>query len=227
MKVVALLLISLAVTSFAADASLKNKLASLMTVQAQASDAVDSALQLLYDLVQAENDEQEAHTLRHEEEVRDGEAQIKHLTDVRDQIRQECDNGHEHVQFIVDEITDTNNHLAWIQERLNTLAQQRAQFEDARCESNSIFIQSLREHMDALEIIEFLRGDLAEWQAGQTGASLAQINSVADKLRIYSHLFEKNALKEFISLADPKSWEELTDGTTRRGTLKIFFFLIF
>jgi len=218
MKAIAvLLLICISASAFAADVSLKNKLSSLLTIQAEATDAVDSALQLLKDLVQAERDEQTQHEAIHADEVEKGEAQINHLTDVRDQIRKECDNGHEHVKFIDDEIADTNSHLEWIAGRVNTLANQRAQFEDARCEANSIFIQTLREHQDAFEVIAFLREDLQNWQAGHSTQSLAQVHSVVDKLKIYSHLFEESALKEFVALGDPKSWEELTDGTTRRG----------
>jgi len=186
-------------------------------MKAQASDAVDSALQLLYDLIQAEHDEQTHHDEVHAQEVIDGEAQIAYLLGVKNDIRAECDNGHEHLQFVLDEITDTQNHLLWIQGRVDTLHNQREQLEAARCESNAIFIQSIREHQDALDIIEWLRSDLVNWQNAESlGANFAQVTSLADKLKAYSHLFEKNALKEFLSLGDPKSWDELTDGTTRR-----------
>jgi chromosome segregation ATPase len=219
MRITALFLICLAATSFAASTDMKSKLASLLTVKAQASDAVDSALQLLYDLVQAEHDEQADHDVRHAEEIRVGDAQIAYLSDVKAQIRQECDNGHEHLQFILDEIHDTETHLAWIQGRVDTLNTQRQELADARCESNAIFVQTLREHNDAFEVIAWLRQDLANWQAAEdlnSHASLAQITNIADKLKAYSHLFDQSAIKEFAQLADPKAWEELTDGATRR-----------
>jgi hypothetical protein len=219
MRLTAIFLICLAVTSFAASSDMKSKMASLLTVKAQATDAVDSALQLLYDLIQAEHDEQADHDARHEEEIRVGEALIAQLTDVKFQIREECDNGHEHVQFIQDEITDTLTHIAWIQDRVDTLNRQRQDLADARCESNAIFVQTLREHSDAFEVIAFLRQDLANWQNTEdlkSQSSLVQVSNIADKLKIYSHLFNENALKQFVQLGDPKAWDELTDGTTRR-----------
>jgi len=217
--IAALLLLCITASALAAGADMKAQLAALLTAKAQANDAVDSALQLLYDLLQAEHDEQADHDARHEEEVRIGNEQISQLTDVKNAIRHECDNGHDHLKFIVDEITDSENHLVWIAGRVETLNRQREELEAARCESNAIFVQTLREHNDAFEVIAWLRADLANWQAAanlENESSFAQLTSVVDKLKAYSHLFNQNAINEFVQLGDPQTWDQLTDGATRR-----------
>jgi chromosome segregation ATPase len=194
---------------------MKNKLSALLAVKAQANDAVDSALSLLYDLLQQEHDEQAAHDTRHAEELERGHAQIAELTGIKNTIRTQCDNGHEHLAFIDGEIADSNNHISWVDDRVSTLNTQREDLAAGRCESNAIFVQTLREHNDAFEIIAWLRKDLANWNAA-ANAGFAQISNVADKLKLYSHLFNEQALNEFIQLGEPKTWEELTDQTTRR-----------
>jgi len=210
-----LLLICLVFSAFAAGADMKNKLSALLTVKAQANDAVDSALQLLYDLLQAEHDEQADHDARHAQELEDGHAQIAELTQIHNDIRQQCDNGHSHLDFIDGEINDSNNHIAWVDARVVTLNNQREELAAGRCESNAIFVQTLREHNDALEIIAWLRNDLNNWNVA-ANAGFAQINNVADKLKLYSHLFNEQALSEFLALGEPKGWDQLTDQTSRR-----------
>jgi len=194
---------------------MKMKLSALLTVKAQANDAVDSALQLLRDLVEQEHDEQTRHDAQHEEEVSTGLARISNLKDVEDSIRGQCDNGHAHLQFIDDEITDTNNHISWIDARVETLTTPREELAAGRCESNAIFVQTLREHTDALAIIEWLRTDLNNWNVA-ANTELLQVNNIADKLKLYSHLFNEQALNEFLQLGEPQTWGELTDQVTRR-----------
>jgi len=211
-----LLLICFAVSAFAAGSDMKMKLSSLLAIKAQSNDAVDSALGLLNDLLRAEHDEQAAHDASHAEELEAGHAQIAALTDIQSTIRGQCDNGHEHLDFVDKEIQDSHNHIDWIDGRVSTLNTQREELAAGRCESNSIFVQTLREHTDAFEIIAWLRNDLNNWNVAQN--SFVQVSNIADKLKLYSHLFNEQALNEFLALGEPKSWEDLTDQTTRRAS---------
>jgi len=219
MKVIATLaLFCIATQAFAATMDMKSTMAALMSVKVQAQDAVDDALNVLKDLIRAQQDEQAAHDASYAREKARIENTLAQLEDRRQRKRAECDDSKAHVDFVQDEITDTQSHLDFIAKRVATINQQRIDLHDGRCESNQVFIQSLREHRDALDVIDFLIQDLQTYQAElNAGASLAQVSSTVDKLRAFSYLFKTGTLNEFLQLADPKAEAELTDGTKQRS----------
>jgi len=52
-----------------------------------------------------------------------------------------------------------------------------------------LFVKSLKEHKDALLVIDLLIKDLAPY--ANKKVSFSQMNDVTDKLRMYSHLFNE------------------------------------
>jgi len=66
--------------------------------------------------------------------------------------------------------------------------------EEQRCVSNGIFVRTLKEHDDAIDVITMLREDLLPFAGNAEAPSaeeLAQVKSVTEKLAVYSHLFNE------------------------------------
>jgi hypothetical protein len=98
---------------------------------------------------------------------------------------------------------DSDDHLNWIQTRLETIAHKLVQLNVTRCEANQLFIQQLKEHQDALDAISILRVELDRTEAAGQAPVFAQTGeSFTNKLTEYEHLFEVNAMKEFFEAGD-------------------------
>jgi hypothetical protein len=117
------------------------------------------------------------------------------------------------------ELTDTVNYIAWIKSRKIEIARKLKTLGDQRCYSNAMFIKALKEHKDALDVIELLKQDLGGYASGKV--SLAQMSDVSDKLSAYSHLFQEAALNEFMELGRAKfSAATLKGGKSEARNLK-------
>jgi len=59
-----------------------------------------------------------------------------------------------------------------------------------RCYANGLFVKSLADHQDALNIVKLLKQDIAGFMTGSNAVELsATTTNIADKLSQYSHLF--------------------------------------
>lgn len=98
--------------------------------------------------------------------------------------------------------------------------------ENNRCEANGIFVRSLKEHDDAIKVVKLLKEDLAPFTSQPELIDLTQVNSVTDKLKAYSHLFNAQAIKEFAQLGqenvDPETaqWDTRADDN-KRGQIDV------
>lgn len=70
-----------------------------------------------------------------------------------------------------------------------------------RCFSNNLFVRSIKQHQDALAVIRVLKQDVSGYLTGAP-SSLAEVKveNVADKLKMYSTLFNQKALEQFVEL---------------------------
>jgi len=98
---------------------------------------------------------------------------------------------------------DSDDHLNWIHNRLDTIAAKLVQLNVTRCEANQLFIQQLKEHQDALDAIAILRTELDRTEAAGQAPVFAQTEGTfTNKLSEYEHLFEVNAMKEFFQSSE-------------------------
>merc|ERR1712084_194054 len=69
-----------------------------------------------------------------------------------------------------------------------------------------IFVTRCREHYEALTAVDLLKQDLQDWEAAGMPVSLAQIKELPsfNKLSAYTNLFKRQALDNFLSLADDR-----------------------
>lgn len=86
---------------------------------------------------------------------------------------------------------------------------------DEQCYSNQLFVRSIKMNQEALEVVRVLKQDVAGYIINGDSFELAQVNekvqSVADKLKIYSHLFADHELKSFLNLANHQEGEEVEE----------------
>lgn len=197
-----------------ANDNFSNKLTALLTMKTQAAGAIDTVLKLLHDLRQANVKEQKAADAQNVTDEREGRAQIANLTAIRDANLQILNDAKAHTLFIETELNDTIAYIDWIHKRKQEIHDKLADLADQRCYANAMFVKALKEHMDGLRVIRLLRHDLAGFTS--TGEiSLDQIKDISSKLSVYTHLFNQQAMKEFLQLTR-EGYED-----NSRGELKV------
>ena len=71
-----------------------------------------------------------------------------------------------HIVYLKNEITQTQKDIQSRKDRIAANARLLVQFKKERCENNLIFVKSLREHIEGIEVMGLLRGDIVEYFAG-------------------------------------------------------------
>jgi hypothetical protein len=199
-----IVLLCLSVSAFAAETNLSEKLGAMVTMTAKASDAVDAALQVLYDLRQANFDSQDVADAKNKTDQASCDSEIADLLAIADANKASGDATTAHRKFIEQEIADTIAYIEWIGNRRIDIDRKQVELMDQRCYSNGIFVRALKEHSDALAAIDILRNDMippAESREGGDDEELIQVKDATAKLASYKHLFNDQALKEFEQLA--------------------------
>lgn len=174
-------------------------LESMLMLRAQASGALDTVMSLLQDLKKANENERaewEGKNKTWEEKGKKMIAQMSEILSVNEKNYQE---SVEHRQFIDREIQDTEEHIEWIEHRFIDIQRKLEELGVQRCRSNAIFVNSLKQHSDGLKALKIIQGEI---QAMQANGELTELHSVTDRLRSYEHLFEKEAISNFLQLAN-------------------------
>jgi len=68
-----------------------------------------------------------------------------------------------HIKWLLNEIKETNNAIKNRQDRIAANLLLLEQFKKERCENNLLFVKSLREHIEGIEIMSLLRADIVEY----------------------------------------------------------------
>lgn len=202
------LLFIIAISLVSADRfkdKLNAKVSSLLQSKAKAMDAVDTVLNLLNDLRQSNINEQATADTSNATQEAEGTQQIDELSSIRDKMNQALSDASTHRQWVETQLTDTKNYIQWIIKRQTDVLTQLEQLSDHRCYSNAMFVKALKEHNDAVKVIAALITDLQ--LQGNSGADVVaepQLHSITNKLKEYTSLFNKDALKSFLALASSK-----------------------
>jgi hypothetical protein len=214
MRTLAILLVAcLAVSAFAGKASDMTKATS------KATDAVDAALQVLYDLRQANVDAQDQKDAENRTNQENCDNEIADLYRISDINKEHGDQTTAHRKYIEKEIADSRAYIEWINSRRADISRRETELQDQRCYSAQIFVRSLKENDDAIEAINLLRNDLfaaidrKTADNGDDEAALAQVGEATKKLAKYKHLMNEQALTAFNQLANMED-EESDDEET-------------
>ena len=181
---------------------LNAKVSSLLQAKSKAMDAVDTVLSLLNDLKQSNVNEQATADTNNATQEAEGLQQINELTSIRDRMNQALNDATSHRVWVETQLTDTKNYIQWILKRQNDVLNQLDELSEHRCYSNAMFIKALKEHNDAIKVIAALIADLkAQQNSGGDVVAQTQLHSITNKLREYTSLFNKDALKSFLALS--------------------------
>ena len=212
-----LVLLTLSVSVLAEETKFRNKLTSLLNMKSKAVDAVDSALQLLRDLKQANFDAQAAADEVNRTQEEENGKLIADLTTIADANKATGDDATNHRKHIEDEIQGTQEYLVWINNRRTEINRKREALREHRCYANMAFVKALKEHDEALEVVRWLKEDLdAIVNDAASMIDLSAIKNSAKKLGAYTQLFNSQAMQKFAQLSedvDPESgeWDEGAD----------------
>lgn len=69
----------------------------------------------------------------------------------------ECSALSDYIQKLVDDSQDSEDHIDWIDQRMEDNAAKLENLKEKRCEANLLFVEGLMEHRQALEAIQILR----------------------------------------------------------------------
>jgi hypothetical protein len=102
-------------------------------------------------------------------------------------------------EWVDNEYKNAGDYIVWAQGRIAEIDRRSTELEEFRCFSNGLFVRSIKQHQDALGVIRLLKQDVSGYLTG----SLAEIKveNVADKLKMYSTLFNQKAMEQFVELA--------------------------
>jgi len=149
------------------------------------------------------------------------------LTWIADSNKAVGDESTAHRKHIENEIQVTAEYLAWINNRRIDINKRRETLREQRCYANLMFVKALKEHDEALEVVRFLREDVAAIVDGSRGnVDLAQLKDASSKLSAYAHLFNTNAMKEFAQLTngdiqdvdeETAAWDDRASDNSRDG----------
>lgn len=104
-------------------------------------------------------------------------------------------------EWVDNEYKVAGDYITWAQGRLAEIDRRATELEEMRCFSNNLFVRSIKQHQDALAVIRVLKQDVSGYLTGAP-SSLAEVKveNVADKLKMYSTLFNQKALEQFVEL---------------------------
>jgi hypothetical protein len=200
---VAILVFLLATSMVMAEKSeFKSQLTNMLSLQAKAADAVDSALDVLKGLknLNVEAQEKADETNRTQEaELTNNVNALHSIAETNKENGDICDALKKHYN---DEINKTRDYLIWIRNRRNELIRKRQEIHEQRCAAAMLFVKQIKQHREALQVIKLLREDIIGVVKAHTGETVefTEVSATVDKLKNYQHLFNKEAMKSFMQL---------------------------
>jgi len=197
MRSVAILLLAVAVAS-ALDVS---RFASLVQTGTRDNEAVESVYNMLRDLKTENVQVQTAADRKNATDEDIGARIIGDLTNVANINKQNWVDAKNYRENLEKQLTESFNWVKWANNRLAEIARRSEELSDQRCYANSLFVKAIKDHQDALEVVKLLKQDLSGYLTNQASSLVEVSTNVADRLSMYSHLFQADAIKQFVQLA--------------------------
>ena len=120
-------------------------------------------------------------------------------------MNQAFNDASSHRLWVETQLTDTKNYIQWIVKRQTDVLNQLDELSEHRCYSNAMFVKALKEHNDAIKVIAALVQDLQTQQnSGTNVMAQKKMHTITSKLKEYTSLFNKDALKSFLALSSSK-----------------------
>ncbi|CAK75450.1 unnamed protein product (macronuclear) [Paramecium tetraurelia] len=202
MKFIIVVLFALAATTYASKT--QDQILALLQTGTKASDAIDTVFGLLNDLKQSNIDAQFAADQKNETDEWVGAQTIEQFTKIKSLNQKLFNQAIENRANYEEVLKQTKNYLAWNEARRDEIARKIDALQDNQCFSNQLFVKSIKHNQEALEVIRLLKQDVAGYIINGDSFEFTQVKaqSVAEKLKQYSNLFQDHQIKSFLALAN-------------------------
>ncbi|CAD8068654.1 unnamed protein product [Paramecium sonneborni] len=178
----------------------------------KAMDAIDTVFGLLNDLIQSNKDAQFAADQKNETDEWVGAQTIEQFTKIKNLNQKLFQQSIENRAQFEQDLSDTKNYLAWNEQRQDEINRKIQVLLDQQCLSNQLFVRSIKQNREALEVVRLLKQDVAGYIINGDSFELVQVKSVAEKLKSYSNTFNEHEINSFLQLANKQE-----DGSVSRG----------
>ncbi|CAD8067949.1 unnamed protein product [Paramecium sonneborni] len=214
MKFIIVVLLALAATTYGSKT--QDQILALLQTGTKASDAIDTVFGLLNDLKQSNIDAQFAADQKNETDEWVGAQTIEQFTKIKSLNQKLFNQAIENRANYEEVLKQTKNYLAWNEARRDEIARKIDALSDNQCFSNQLFVKSIKHNQEALEVIRLLKQDVAGYIINGDSFEFTQVKaqSVAEKLKQYSNLFQDHQIKSFLALANTQEGETSTGGAT-------------
>ncbi|CAD8093314.1 unnamed protein product [Paramecium sonneborni] len=198
--------------TLASATSTQDQILALLQTGTKARDAIDTVFGLLNDLIQSNKDAQFAADQKNETDEWVGAQTIEQFTKIKNLNQKLFQQSIENRAQFEQELQDTKNYLAWNEQRQDEIVRKIGVLLDEQCLSNQLFVRSIKQNREALEVVRVLRQDVAGYIINGDSFELAQVQSVADKIKQYRNTFQEQEIESFLQLANKQE-----DGSVSRG----------
>jgi hypothetical protein len=163
--------------------------------------------ELLNDLKESNADAQYAADAKNASDEEIGQATIGKFTQVKSLNQKISDDALRNRQHFEQELRETKSYLSWNEARQEEIQRKSASLLENQCYSNQLFVRSLKQAQEAIDVIALLKQDLQGYIAAGSEFDLVQVSksdikSVADKLKGYSNIIHASEVQAFLQLAD-------------------------
>ena len=128
-----------------------------------------------------------------------------------------------HIKFLENEISETTNAITSRQNRIAANLRLLEQFKKERCENNLLFVKSLREHIEGIEVMSLLRSDIVAYFRSKSKKSAVFLEKFAE----FEHLLDeenKLVLSQLkTKLAKMPNYSALGAKTNAKNNMKRIF----
>ncbi|CAD8143048.1 unnamed protein product [Paramecium octaurelia] len=154
-----------------------------------ARDAIQAVLQLLEDLKNA-NEELDRKADKAFQEYEGGVLNdCAAFTGIMKENNESLQKNSEDLEAVDDKIAQTTDYLNWNEKRRKSNDMKLEDLAEQRCEANSLFIDALRDYREALNVLEWVNGDL---QLKEQNAFLQkeEAQEYTSKLSLYTNMID-------------------------------------
>jgi len=121
-----------------------------------------------------------------------------------------------HIKWLKNEIKETNNAIKSRQDRIAANLKLLEQFKKERCENNLLFVKSLREHIEGIEVMSLLRADIVDYFKSRKGGKRLR-TSFFEKFSEFEHLLDEEHKLVLSELK--KKWNKMNARAKRADEL--------
>jgi hypothetical protein len=126
----------------------------------------------------------------------------------------------DHISFLENEKKERETDQADREKRINDNNDLLKKFKSERCENNLLFIKNLREHLESIDLMKLLRGEVDNYFNSKKPVKTAFLERFAE----FSHLLSEEHRQIFLELSDAVQTlpevDPLTDATNKASTQK-------